>query len=209
MDPASRFVDINETLVGVRAELKYQDIRDCVIVAERLLAVDKMLIHWAETLPNHTAPSGLTGCRRATCVWNSYRNVRLLIHESIMAATLKYGTDEEKASLQSSAKVLVDMENGICHSTAYHLGYQRSDGKLKYLENVPAPGGYLLLWPHFFSGILRTTPKEQRQWVAKTIRRMGVQMGLQLAMSMAKLLEEKVLSFSHSDTIFLGEWHPC
>jgi hypothetical protein len=233
LGPANRFAEINEILASARAELKHQDIRDPAIVAARLLPIDEILEKWAQTLPpswtyksyRSIGPYGVPSSGYdvqydmypdpwIACVWNSYRNVRLLIHESIMAATLKYGTEEQKANLQSSAKVLVDMANGISHSAAYHLGYQRRDGdagdarKLGLADNVPTPGGFLLLWPLFFSGMLRTTPKEQRQWVAKTIRRMGVQMGLQLAMSMAELLEEKALSFSHKDTFFLGEWHP-
>ncbi|KAH7137438.1 hypothetical protein B0J13DRAFT_559658 [Dactylonectria estremocensis] len=232
--PANRFTEINERLAGVRAEIKHQDIRDPAIVAARLLPIDELFESWAQTLPpswtyksyRYIGPNGVPSSRYdlqydtypdtwVACLWNSYRNVRLLIHESIMAATLKYGTDEQKANLHRSAKVLVNMANGICHSAAYLLGYRRHDGnaedarKFEGLENVPTPGGgFLLLWPLFFSGMLRTTPKEQRQWVAKKIHRMAVQMGLQLAMSMAKLLEEKALSFSHSDTFFLGEWHP-
>ncbi|KAH6874149.1 hypothetical protein B0T10DRAFT_465823 [Thelonectria olida] len=134
--------------------------------------------------------------------------------ETRSAGTRTLENCPQATRLQSSAKVLVDMANGIFHSVAYHLGHRWCDGdiggarKLEFSGGVPTPGGFLLLWPLFFSGMLRTTPKEQRQWVAKTIRQMGVQMGLQLAMSMAKLLEEKPLSFSHNDTFFLGEWHP-
>lgn len=231
--PANRFAEINERLARVRAEIKHQDIRDPAIVVSRLLPIDELLESWAQTLPpswtyksyRSIGPNGVPSSGYdlqydmypdtwVACVWNSYRNVRLLIHESIMVATLKYGTEEQNANLHRSAKVLVNMANGICHSAAYLMGYKRCDSnaesarKFRCAENIPTPGGFLLLWPLFFSGMLRTTPKEQRQWVAKTIRQMAVQMGLQLAMSMAKLLEEKALSFSHSDTFFLGEWHP-
>ena len=102
------------------------------------------------------------------------------------------------------------MANGICNSVAYYLGHgrRRDDRRLEFLDGVPTPRGFLLLWPLFFSSIPRTTPKEQRQRVAKTIRRMGAWMGLQLAMTMAKLLEEELLSSSHGDTFLLVEWHP-
>lgn len=231
--PANRFSDLNEQLAGIRAEIKHQDIRDPVVVAARLLPIDALLESWAQALPlswtyksyRSIGPNGVPSSGYdmqydmypdtwVASVWNSYRNVRLLIHESIVVATLQYGTEEQKVNLHSSAKVLSNMANGICHSAAYLLGYKRGDGsteearKFECAENEPTPGGFLLLWPLFFSGMLRTTPKEQRQWVAKTIRRMAVQMGLQLGMSMAKLLEEKALSFSHNDTFFLGEWHP-
>ncbi|RSM10761.1 hypothetical protein CEP52_003407 [Fusarium oligoseptatum] len=233
MDPANRFAEINEILARARAEIKYRDIKDPDTVAARLLPIDDMLNEWAQSLPpswsyksyRSLGPGGTPSSGYdqqydmyydpwVACVWNSYRNIRLLIHESIIAAALKYGTEQQKASLQSSGKVLVDMANGICHSAAYHLGHQPGDReaggvkKFTHSDDVPSPGGWLLLWPLFFSAMLRTTPKEQRQWVAKTIRQMGLQMGLRLAMSMATMLEERELSFSHNDTFFLGTWHP-
>ncbi|KAM0427884.1 hypothetical protein ACHAPT_007343 [Fusarium lateritium] len=233
LEPVSRFSEINETLASARAELKYRDIKDPEAVAAQLLPIDDILVGWAQNLPPSWSyksyrslgpggtPSGgydqqydMYHDPWVACVWNSYRNLRLLIHESIIAPTLKYGTEEQKANLQSSGKVLVDMANGICHSAAYHLGHEpgnREAGgvrKFTIQEDVPTPGGFLLLWPLFFSAMLRTTPKEQRQWVAKTIRQMGLQMGLRLAMSMATMLEERELSFSHNDTFFLGTWHP-
>ncbi|PVH68837.1 hypothetical protein DL98DRAFT_564583 [Cadophora sp. DSE1049] len=233
LHPANRFSEINEILANARAKLKHQSIKDPAIVTAWLLPIDKMLENWAQTLPPswsykryhaigpYGRPSNVYDMQYdiypdpwVACVWNSYRNVRLLIHESIIAATLKYGTEEQKVNLQSSARVLVDMANGIAYSASYYLGDQRRDGEagdarnLGSTDNFATPGGYLLLWPLFFSAMLRTTDTEKRQWVAKTIRRMGIQMGLQLAISMAELLEEKKLSFSHKDTFFLGEWHP-
>ncbi|KAJ4171077.1 hypothetical protein NW754_007221 [Fusarium falciforme] len=233
LEPANRFAEMNEILARARAELKYQDIKDPETVAARLLPIDEMLNEWARSLPpswsyksyRSIGPGGTPSSGYdqqydmyddpwVACVWNSYRNIRLLIHESIITATLKYGTEDQKANLQSSGKVLVDMANGICHSVAYHLGHQpggREAGGVRqftYSDDVATPRGWLLLWPLFFSAMLRTTPKEQRQWVAKTIRQMGLQMGLRLAMSMATMLEERELSFSHNDTFFLGTWHP-
>ncbi len=143
--------------------------------------------------------------------WNMYRNVRLLIHEAVMSATLRYGTLEDKENLGKSAKVLRDMANGICHSVPYHLGYSRSSAGVKeslHADVVPSPGGYLILWPLFFSGMLRTACAEQRAWIATTLRQIGAGMGIQLALSMADSLEQKTLSFSDKDTWFIGEFYP-
>lgn len=229
LDPANRFSEINETLASIRAKLKHQNIKDPAVVASRLLPIDDMLQTWEATLPpswRYKSYRSIRSCSATSssydtqydvypeawiaCVWNSYRNVRLLIHESIVVATLRHGTAAQKANLQASVEVLAAMANGICHSVAYHLGHGRraGDKKLELQDGVPAPGGFLLLWPLFFSGMLRTTPRGQREWVAKTIRQIGVQMGLRLAVTMARMLEEKALSFSHSDTFLLGEWHP-
>ncbi|KAI9172720.1 hypothetical protein HJFPF1_02233 [Paramyrothecium foliicola] len=232
--PVNRFSEINGILARVRADLKYQSITDPAVVSAWLLPIDKMMEEWAQTLPASWAyesyraigPNGVPSSRFdmqddtysdpwIACIWNCYRNARLLIHESIIAATLRYGTEEQKASLQSSAKVLAAMADGVCHSVAYHLGDRRADSEAAAINrnttvgnSNPVPGGFLLVWPLFFSGMLRTSPPEQRAWVANTMQRIGVQMGLQLALAMARLLREKALSFSHNDTFFLGEWHP-
>jgi hypothetical protein len=231
--PVNRFSEINEDLASVRASLKYQKITDPVVVAAQLLPFDHLIEEWAQSLPpswhykSHRAigPDGVPSSRYdlqcdeysalwIACVWNCYRNARLLIHEAIIVATLKNGTEEQKANLQGSATVIAAMANGICHSVAYHLNsWQQSPpadslGEATPWDSDPSPGAFLLLWPLFFSGMLRTSPPDQREWVAKTIRRIGLQMGLRLAMLMADMLDSMALSFSHEDTFLLGEWHP-
>ncbi|KAG5661809.1 hypothetical protein KAF25_004048 [Fusarium avenaceum] len=233
--PVNRFSEINEVLASVRAELKYQSITDPAVIAARLLPIDSMFEDWAQNLPlswefrsyRSFGPNGVPSSRYdlqcdvysdpwIACVWNSYRNVRLLIHESIIIATLKNGTEEQKGSLQSSVKVLRTMADDVCHSAAYHLGYRpRDDISGSPMPTIPVadspcPGGFLLLWPLFFAAIQRTTTVDQREWVGRTLRQIGVQMGLQLGVTMANLLENDMmnLSFSHSDTFLLGEWYP-
>lgn len=206
------------------------------MISDRLLKIDKLFEDWAQTLPpswvyksyRSIGPNGVPSSRYdlqydmytdpwIACVWNCYRNVRLLIHESIIIATLKHGTAEQKDALQSSAKVLAAMADGICHSVAYHLGYRAQDDRVEsfaqtmHLGSNPIPGGFLLIWPLFFAGIQRTTSSDQRQWVGAMMRRIGVRMGLQLAVSMADLLLEteiQDLSFSNCETFLIGEWYP-
>jgi hypothetical protein len=141
---------------------------------------------------------------RIAALWNNYRIVRLLVHEGIMSATLRYGTPGDRERFSRSTKVLVDMANGICHSVPYHLGFQSTGAgtkKAAHVEEVPSPGGYLILWPLFFSGMLTTASKEQRAWIVSKLRHIGLVMGIQLAMLMAKVLEQKALSFSHNEII--------
>jgi len=147
-------------------------------------------------------------------MWNNYRSVRLLIHEAIIKATMKCGLAEEKQETQSSIRVLVDMTNDVCRSVAYHLGYSRNVGqetnsnKAEGTDLLPTPGGYLLMWPLFLSGMLRTTPKDQRRWIATTLSQIGIGMGLRLALSMATILGETEKSFSDSEVWFIGEFYP-
>ncbi|KAF4956720.1 hypothetical protein FSARC_11488 [Fusarium sarcochroum] len=228
--PVNHFCEINKALASVRSELKYQRIIDPTLISNQLLPIDKMFEEWAQTLPSsweyksyrsigpHGIPSGRYDLQYdvysdpwIASLWNCYRVARLLVHESIIVATIKYGTKEQKDNLQSSVKVLAAMADGICHSAAYHFGYQQRNGtaqKPKETTYNPTPGAFLLVWPLFFAGIQRTSPPDQREWVAKTIRRIGSQIGLQVAMTMAQVLDNNDLSFSHNDAFLLGEWHP-
>lgn len=110
--PVNWFLEINEILARARADLKYQSITEPAVVSARLLPIDRMFEEWTETPPQSWAyrsyravvngvPCGRydTQCDMYSdpwiaCVWNCYRNVRLLIHESIIAATLRHGTGE-------------------------------------------------------------------------------------------------------------------
>ncbi|KAH7233768.1 uncharacterized protein BKA55DRAFT_709222 [Fusarium redolens] len=85
---------------------------------------------------------------RIATLWNSYRTVRLFVHEAILSATLRYDTPGGRKRASRSAKVLVNMVNGICHSVPYHLGFERigvHTKKAAHVELPPSPGGYLLL----------------------------------------------------------------
>ncbi|RGP73147.1 hypothetical protein FLONG3_6463 [Fusarium longipes] len=233
--PVNQLSQINEALASTRAELKYKGITDPDVVCQRLLPLDKMMEEWAQTLPasweyksyRSIGPNGVPSSTYnlqydiytdpwIACVWNCYRNARLLIHESIIVAVLKHGTQEQKDSLQSSFRMLKVMADGICHSTAYHLGHRHDDSRItSYTESwrsgiSPAPGGFLLLWPLFFAAIQRTSSAEQRVWIAIIIRQIGKQLGLRVALAMADLLEKEMkdIAFSNEDTFLLGEWHP-
>lgn len=147
--------------------------------------------------------------------WNNYRMVRILIHESILMTTMKYGTDEEKSGLKHSAKVLAEMTNGVCSSVPYIMGdrcrrhYSRASFEtLRPDLRRAKPGGYTLLWPLFLAGSLSTTPKDQRDWIALVLREMGLRMGMQLAISMAIKLEQTTSSFSDPDLWLIGEFFP-
>ncbi|KAL2205657.1 hypothetical protein CC79DRAFT_1275371 [Sarocladium strictum] len=227
--PINCFSEINEMLAGARAELRYQSITDPVIVAARLLPIDELFEEWARELPQswsytsydstntpgigrYSAKCDIYSDPWIACIWNCYRNIRLLIHEAIIVAALKCGTDEHEHQMRASKAVLASMSDGICHSAAYLLRDQphSTEGldKSTSSEGHPSPGGFLLIWPLFFAGMLRTSPTSQREWVASIIERIGLQSGLQLAMIMARMLRGKALSFSHDETFIMGEWHP-
>jgi hypothetical protein len=227
---AQEFAVINEHLAAVRAEIKRNGINDFLIVSSRLLAVDAMVEAWRQRLPHSWAfksyrrlGSTSMAMYDAQCeiypnlwlavMWNNYRCVRLLIHESIAsAATLQTASIAAKKIMQTSTKTLMAMADGVCYSVPYHLGFRYAnelkEAAIEGNNERGTPGGYLLLWPLFLSGMLRTTPPRQRYWIASTLRQIGSQMGLKLAIYMAASLEEKILSFSDEATWLIGEFYP-
>lgn len=235
VEPTSnRFSELNGRLAFARAEIKRKSITCPTVLSTILLPIDMMFEDWRRTLPiswafksYHSLPS--VNCQvkcymlqydiypdlYIASMWNSYRCVRLLIHESIIAAIMKCGSLEHKERLHHSLAVLKAMADEVCHSVPYHLKLYRNSAYhpgdpvgSEESRELPMPGGYLLFWPLFLSGMLRVTPKDQREWIASTLRCIGQQMGIQLALSMASSLEKVESSFSSSETWFIGEFYP-
>jgi hypothetical protein len=131
-----------------------------------------------------------------------------MIYEHIMCTTLKYGLEEDKELLQISTTVLRAMADDVCRSAPFHLGHQ-SQTDIEIPDDVATPGGYLLMWPLYLSGMLLTTPTAQKRWIASKLRQIGVRMGLRLAFSMSEnLLRMDNNSFSENKVRFIGEWYP-
>ncbi|KAK5992029.1 hypothetical protein PT974_05425 [Cladobotryum mycophilum] len=212
-DALNSFSDIEERLITVRAEIKRRAISSPAVIASMLLPVDDMLEDWRNSLPESWRFKSYKRLLSTSCgaksynsqydiypeldiaiIWNAYRSSRLLIHETILAATLKHGSTNDMRNLHLSIKTLRLMADGICQSVPYHLAYCRNSPQPREAvqvkwEELPPPGALLLFWPLFSCGVLCTTPKEQRDWIASVLRHIGVQLGLQLAISMATNLE--------------------
>ncbi|KAL7904564.1 hypothetical protein GGI35DRAFT_489681 [Trichoderma velutinum] len=229
----NRFAELNEHLAAIRAEIKRKGIHNPAAVAAMLDPVDRELTDWETRLPdswrfksyrNLGSEVDSVGSYKlqydeypgiwVASTWNNYRMIRILIHESKTNATLKYGSDEDRNDLQHSAKILTEMTNGICYSVAYILGdrpnglYSKRVHQAEKPDIVPKPGGYLLLWPLFLSGSLRTTSRDQRGWIGRALRDIGLRMGMQLAVSMAIKLEQTAISFSEREMWLIGEFFP-
>lgn len=231
----NRFSELNEDLAAIRAEIKRKAIRSPAAVTAMLKPIDHKLEDWKSKLPDswnyRSYRSLVPGTNSAAggqmfqydeypdfwvaSTWNNYRMVRILIHDSIMTTTIKYGTDEEKMGIKHSAKILAEMTNGICSSVPYIMGdrcnRRYSRGSLEAARpdlRRAKPGGYTLLWPLFLAGSLSTTPKDQRDWIAVVLRELGLRMGIQLAISMAIKLEQTTSSISDPDLWYIGEFPP-
>ncbi|GJN76691.1 hypothetical protein PLIIFM63780_000178 [Purpureocillium lilacinum] len=228
---ANRFSEINERLANARAEIKQQRISSPSVIASRLLKFDDEIEAWRRDLPASWAYKSYCSVRSTrsppsevfeshydkypdlwiASTWNNYRSVRLLIHEAIIAATLKHGSEEEIANLTASMAVLARMARDICNSVAYIMGRGREGSRSPTPEDgngSASPGGYLLLWPLFLAGMLRTTRRVQRAWITSEIRHIGTTMGIHLAISMARVLVEHNKSFSDAEVWFIGQFYP-
>ncbi|KAM0407481.1 hypothetical protein ACHAPD_012151 [Fusarium lateritium] len=112
--PVNKLSQINEALASARAELKYQGITDPEVISKRLLPFDIMMGQWAEELPpiweyksyRSIGPNGVPSSRYdlqydiyndpwIACIWNSYRNARMLIHESIISCVRRINQQQE------------------------------------------------------------------------------------------------------------------
>jgi hypothetical protein len=231
---ANKFGEINGRLAALRAIIKHKNITDPSTVMSMLLPLDQELELWKTNLPITWYPTCYSSLPHVNdtqnvsfdsrydvypdlwvaSMWNNYRTVRILIHETIMFITLKFGSSTDYAKLDYSTVVLRAMTNEICHTVPFHLG-QCVDGIEPHLEplksekTVPVPGAYLIIWPLFLCGMLRTTPSRQRQWIASRLLHIALTMGLRLAFNFAKeLQQDDGQSFSAVDKWLIGEFRP-
>lgn len=229
---ANQFGQINGRIAALRARIKHQHITSPPVVSTMLLPLDEELVSWKSQLPQHWRPKLYHLLKEATgrsltdaldsqleiypdlwvaSMWNNYRVIRILIHETIMSITLKFGSREEKSALQPSIDVLKDMATQVCRSVAFHLGTYQNRKPANSDPNIHTaiPGGYLLAWPLFLAGMLRTTPREQKAWMASRMHYVAMTMGLRLAHSFAEVMripDDK--SFGDPDVWIIGGMWP-
>jgi hypothetical protein len=184
---SNRFAEINTHVAAIRANMKLRGVTSPALVAAELLSVDEQLIRWKQDLPQPWSyvvgevpvwRENLLFIWRSrydmytdlwvAAVWNSYRCVRLIIHEAIIKAVIAHGSDDHQSLLQTSANTLKQIVDDVCSSVPYLLGHCLQDGQITQTDrqtqskSLPIPGGYALVWPLFLSAMLRTTSRAQR-----------------------------------------------
>ncbi|PKK41358.1 hypothetical protein CI102_14987 [Trichoderma harzianum] len=200
----NRFTELNGRLAAARASIKRSKIRDPKEIARLLLPIDHMLEDWSLGLLDGNTSS-------KTVYENEYHTyegmmIRITIHETVMIATRKCGLEMDQK-----------LANDICYSIPYVLGYRgigsqsspgsnTGDGKT---SGLPAPGGYLLLWPLFHAGSSTAVASSQKSWIANMLRDIGSYMGIQLANSMASRVEDQEVSYAKNMCWLLGDFYPC
>jgi hypothetical protein len=85
--------------------------------------------------------------------------LRILIHDTILAAMTGYQSEREQENSRNSATALRELVTDTCHSVPYILAHRRSmlrPGAVDNVADLPTPGGYLLLLPFYLAGISKT-----------------------------------------------------
>jgi hypothetical protein len=221
---SNQFAGINCQLAAIRAEIRVRGITSPAIISVRLLAIDQELLLWSRNLPASWSYStyrtqGLVHAHAhvwqarydaytdlwVVVVWNSYRCVRLIIHEAIVKSILASRSTEHQDVLHASILTLREVVDDVCSSVPYLLGCNTASE-----DSVPQamPGGYLLVWPLFLAGMMRTTPRAQRDWIAGVLKHIGLSMGLKLAMSMAGAMGDESRTLTDGESWLNGDFRP-
>ena len=148
-------------------------------------------------------------------IWNGMRCFRCLfherIHETIQAARLEHPprlTDPSHTTqLQISTDIMCNMQADILASVPQHLGY------VSRLNRYPTPplfigpwkpergpagtpmrmsGPYFILWPLWYSGVMNVTTDATRRYVARNLKLIGDELGIQQATFLAEVLDKKM-----------------
>ena len=146
-------------------------------------------------------------------VWNAMRTIRIMLHEQIRATLLRgfnskpprYTQSEHTAQFQISTDLVHELQAEIIASVPQHLGCiskSPSANSDRFITNlmgyldadsnmIRMSGGYFLIWPLWFCGVMDTATEEVQQYVMKILRSIGRNMGIQQANVLADVVEAK------------------
>ena len=208
----NKFGEINEALLKVRRRIEAESTTDVDDIASLLLPLDATLEQWHGSLPPLWMPQTFRISpehKKAldyvydkyevwhnhwiSSMWNYYHLSRVIVYTDILSAILNNFSVNHLGLMQRCFEVMKLMTTGTVRSVPYHLGYsriQRETNETTDLEGHERSlqGTYLLIWPLFVMGGLRTTSAELRAWVAKTLDKIAVILGNKHAKSLAEQL---------------------
>jgi hypothetical protein len=208
--PTNGFAELAGEFVNLRAYLKTHPELKPSVKIKMLLEVDEKLTNWTHDLPEYmryrTIPVSPTsneitwGCEHVysdlwiASIWNSLRQVRLQLQQdviSLSAADDDISITTRRAHISRSQQVQQKLTLEVCQSVAYHLATLSVADRDNAVEAIPqsaGPGGYTLVWPFFLAGMLETTGKEQRLWMAEQLKKIRVVSGNDQAIALAQAL---------------------
>ncbi|RFU25537.1 hypothetical protein B7463_g10801, partial [Scytalidium lignicola] len=154
-------------------------------------------------------------------VWNNYRGSRILIHETILSSAISNPAPPStppqfiENMMNESAGILVEMTVDVCRSVYFHMNSCSRNPSPQPSPSMSRPrhptmptnsthmsGSYLLIWPLYMAGLLRTTPGRQRSWLADKLEIIGRELGNRQAIMLSDALRE----FRNETFIKTKEW---
>lgn len=146
-------------------------------------------------------------------VWNMLRTVRIMLNMSILraihlgsSAALPLFTDaQHTAQLKISTDVVHNLSADILYSVPQRLDLFPRAASIKTTEAtsmltyvmegtspVEGSGGSYLIWSLWFVGILDFSSEEVRGFVVRNLKSVALNLGIQQAAVLAKVVEEKI-----------------
>jgi hypothetical protein len=216
--PANRLAELISDLISLRAWIRGQREASPSRKISKLLHMDRKFMEWADDLPKYwhfttrillqasdgdATDAGLDqqddiyADFYAASMWLSYRSARIQLHVALMPLIMadnNLSLSSKRSALEHSRDILKTMTRGICYSYSFIMGdigakVDRNAANIKSERGFgPAPGGYMLIWPLYLVGMLDTTTRDQRYWIAERLKRIGICSGASLAMARAKAL---------------------
>jgi hypothetical protein len=224
--PSNRISEIVQHLASIRALIKRRNITSTSKIASMLLPIDRMLQQWRDQLPVSWWPQSFPSPGNSSVffdskfdiypdlwiatIWNNYRSARILIHETLMTLVLAGFLACGSTTLDDSIGILSAVTLEICRSVPFHFDPSGVCGGLNTVQGKngqefsSCPGGYLLLWPLYMAGMLQTTSKECRKWIADQLNRVGLCLGIHLAISLSTALQHANTSFLQTEFWLYG-----
>jgi hypothetical protein len=200
--------DIMIRLANFRAASAIDDSLDTNQSVETLLQLDLCLETWARTLPSSWSHEFRTSVPRddfystfyhiyggfsIAAMWNQYRIARCLVNEHVLSyldsSPIENQTRDPFVSLNlcnRARKTIRNQCTDICASVPYFL---RGVDQNEILR--PGLGALEVMWALFTCARICCIPEEQRLWATTQLDRMGNDMGVRQALSLANLVRSQ------------------
>lgn len=188
------------------------------IVADAL-ALDGKFQDWALTLPPAFAwatinvpesdPEVFEGFYNvyedifAASSWNSYRLVRIRLHEVLLMHLFRLCEEQDlggsfsdvpsvyRSQISASRSVMHSLTREICASVPYFLNHHLRDREKGYWTPPKAIVGYMLMWPLYTAVIAGKASSQMREWIAGMLVHIGVVMGVRHAGALGVVVRER------------------
>jgi hypothetical protein len=138
-------------------------------------------------------------------VWNSFRSIRIMLHEILIEHLVKLCSSPEsmtlnreiflssyKAQIFTSKTIINTLTHEICASVPYYFNYhQRAMDNFGERPRAKAIAGYLLMWPLYTAAVAGRVSAQMREWIAGRLKDVGDVMGVRHAYALGLVARVK------------------